>query len=508
VTSAKEQVATDLASPHVLEARGIRKSFHGVEVLHGVDFVLNRGEIHGIAGQNGAGKSTLVKILNGVYERDGGEIRIGGTVVHDFGPHDSGIAMVFQNFSLIPSMTVAQNILLTREPRKLGLIDDKAAHKRVRHVLAEIGVELDPSALVGALPVGSRQLIEIAKALSQDPPILVLDEPTASLTRAEVDTLFGVIRRLAARGRSVIYISHHLQELIDVSDRVTVLRDGHVTLSASKQELSMEAIVGAMLGSSLETELVWHEREVDRTGPPLLRVEGLRIGDKIQDVSFRLHPGEIIGIAGLLGSGRTELLRALFGIDRPDGGTIEVGGRRATIHTPDRALKAGMALVPEDRGRAGLVPEHSVQMNILMAGWRKIARLGFVMDRLGERIVRGLIERLRIRTPRLNERVDRLSGGNQQKVVVAKNLTIEPRVLLLDDPTVGIDVKSRADLIDEIRELAGKGNGVLLVSSELEELSALADRVMILRGGAIMGWLDRARDEISEQSLSRAIQGA
>lgn len=505
--------ATTVGPDLLLEATGIRKSFHGVEVLHGVDFGLRRGEVHGLVGQNGAGKSTLMKILNGVYARDAGEIRIGGGVAEydsAAGAREHGIAMVFQEFSLIPTMTVAQNVLLTREPRGAGgLIDDGAANRRTREVLGELGVVINPKREVGRLAVGSRQLVEIAKALSQETAILILDEPTASLTVSEIETLFASIRRLTAKGIAIVYISHHLREVIEICDRVTVLRDGAVTLSAPTHTLSLPAVVRSMLGASLETELRWQDRSVDRSRTPLLRASGLCLGERVRDVSFDLHAGEVLGIAGLLGSGRTELFRVLFGIDRPEAGSLEIDGKRVTIGSPGAALRRGMALVPEDRRRAGLVPEHSVRANVLMAAWRTIARLGLVRDREGDRLVVGFVERLKIRTPGLRQQVNRLSGGNQQKVVVAKYLTVRPRVLLLDDPTVGIDVRSKADILDEVRTMAEAGTGIILVSSEFEELAAVADRVMLLRDGAVAGWLDRsAGDDLSEEGLSQAIQAA
>jgi ribose transport system ATP-binding protein len=496
----------------VLEARDIRKSFNGVEVLHGVSLTLRPGEVHGLVGQNGAGKSTLVKILNGVYKRDGGELLIRGQAVDYSTPSDAqraGISMVFQEFSLIPSLTVAENVLLTREPHRRGLIDDRGMNNAVAEVLRQVGVDVSPRARVDSLSVGTRQLVEIAKALSQEPAILVLDEPTASLGVDDSQTLFEVIRRLKAQGIAVVYISHHLHEVMDVCDRVTVLRDGSVMMSVPTSEISMESMVSAMVGATLDTELRWQEHEVDRSGTPLLRVNGLSSANRTNDVTFDLYKGEVIGVAGLLGSGRSELLRALFGIDRIVAGTIEVAGSAVRISSPRRALQAGIALVPEDRHRAGLVDAHTVQANTLMAAWQRISRFGFVIDKAGTRMVRGFIDRLKIRTRGPGQPVALLSGGNQQKVVVAKNLSVQPRVLLLDDPTVGIDVKSKADILEEIREMTRGESAVILVSSELSELSAVADRVAVMRHGRIVAWLDRHQgDDLSEEALSLAVQGA
>lgn len=502
---------TVASPPHVvLAVRGIRKSFSGVEVLHGVDFTLRRGEVHGIVGQNGAGKSTLVKIIDGAYTGDSGEIEIDGVPLTRGAPGESrrrGIAMVFQEFSLIPSMPVGHNVVLTREPTgRTGLIDDREVRRRARTALARVGADIDPDRLVEDLPVGSRQLVEIAKAISQDASILILDEPTASLTATEIQALTAAIRRLTADGISVIYISHHLDELVAICDRVTVLRDGAVTLVAEAGDVTLASIIEHMLGRSLESALAYEGRDIDRTAASLLRVTGLR-NNRLDDVSFELHPGEILGIAGLLGSGRSELLRAIFGIDRLDAGSIEMGGRAVRLRSPKEALDAGIALIPEDRARAGLVRDHSVGHNILMAAWRRFARASLIDDRAATRAARRLMDQLQIRATGLDQEVRSLSGGNQQKVVVAKNLTVDPSVLLLDDPTVGVDVGSKREILMEVRDLARNGKGIVLVSSEFEELSGVADRVLLLRDGAVVRVLDRAAgDDLSVEALSRAVQ--
>ena len=474
-----------------------------------MDFTLLRGEVHGLVGQNGAGKSTLVKIINGTYSGDDGRVEVNGTpVIRGAGEsRKRGIAMVFQEFSLIPTMPVGHNICLTREPTgRFRLIDDGEVRRRARAALARVGADIDPDRLVGDLPVGSRQLVEIAKAISQDARILILDEPTASLAAAEIRTLTEAIGRLTAEGIAIIFISHHLDEVVSICDRVTVLRDGDVTLVADTRDLTLAAIIEAMLGRSLEKTLSWQAHEYDRAGPPLLRVSGLS-NARLRDVSFELRRGEVLGIAGLLGSGRSEVMRAVFGIDRLDAGTIEMNGRRLNIHGPADALGAGIALVPEDRGRAGLVREHSVAHNILMASWRRVARAGFVDDGAAGSVASSFVDQLKIRTAGLGQEVKGLSGGNQQKVVVAKNLAARPGVLLLDDPTVGVDVGSRREILEDVRALAIRGNGVVLVSSEFEELSGLADRVLIMRGGAVQRVLDRwAGDDVSEEALSRAVQ--
>ena len=416
--------------PIALAVRGIRKSFSGVEVLHGVDFTLRRGEIHGLVGQNGAGKSTLVKIIDGAYAATSGEIEVQDVPVAAVGSGASqrrGIAMVFQEFSLIPTLPVGANILLNREPRnRIGLIDDRELRRMAAAALDRVGADIDPDRRIEELPVGSRQLVEIAKALSRDASILILDEPTASLAAAEIQTLMEAIRRLGAEGISVIYISHHLDEVVSICDRVTVLRDGIVSLVADTAETTMPVIIEHMLGRSLEQALVYRPRPVDRDGPPLLEVSSIR-NRVLRDISLEVRAGEIVGIAGLLGSGRSELMRALFGIDRIDAGRIGLEGRPLSIRSSADALAAGIALVPEDRASAGLVRDHRVIDNVMMAAWGRFARGGFIDDAAARTAAGSLVEQLRIRTQGLDQEVRRLSGGNQQKVVVAKN-SIGPAV--------------------------------------------------------------------------------
>jgi ribose transport system ATP-binding protein len=356
------------------------------------------------------------------------------------------------------------------------------------------------------LPVGSRQLVEIAKAISQDASILILDEPTASLAAAEIEALAAAIDRLTAQGIAVVLISHHLNEIMELCDRVTVLRDGRVTLSAPTAEVTLASMIEGMLGESLESALAYQARGVDRDASPLLRVTGLT-NARLHDVSVELFAGEILGIAGLLGSGKSELLRAVFGMDPLQSGVIELDGTPVDIGSPAEALAAGVALVPEDRARTGLVRDHSVADNILMAAWSRFARAGFVDDRAAARAAESYVDQLHIRARSLRQAVRTLSGGNQQKVVVAKNLSVEPRVLLLDDPTVGVDIGSKREILMDLRELAAAGTGVVLVSSELEELSGLADRVVVMRGGAVRAVLDRKDGDLTQELLSQAVQG-
>ncbi len=496
----------------MIEIEGVSKSFNGVPALRAVDLTVRHGEVHGIVGQNGAGKSTLMKILSGVYARDAGTIRIDGQVVaYDtpLGARAHGLGMVFQEFSLIPALSVAQNVFLTREQRTTGgMLDDAADERRTARILAELGVSIRPDAPVQELSVGARQLVEIAKALSQEPRILILDEPTASLSASEIDTLFGVIRRLKGLGISLIYISHHLEDLLRIADRVTVLRDGRRVLTRAIGDLELGEVIEAMLGSALAAQRAPSARPIGRAGPPLLEARDLAIGERVRGVSFAVWPGEVLGFAGLLGSGRSELIRAVFGIDPVDRGEIRVRGRRIVVRDSADAVANGMALVPEDRRSQGLVLDHPVKENLLLPIWKRLSRFGVIDDREANAVATSYVGDLNIRTTGLSQVVKFLSGGNQQKVVVGKSLSSEPSILLLDEPTFGIDIRSKQEILAKVREFADAGNAVVLVDSELAQLAAACDRVLILRRGQIGGEFGReGGQEMSQAALHHAIHG-
>lgn len=505
-----EAVGEDMtaAPERAVVMRGITKSFNGVRVLDEVDFDLRRGEIHALVGGNGAGKSTLMKILVGVYSLDSGSYRIGDREVR-FGSiadaQAAGVGMVFQEFSLIPTLTVAQNVYMTREPRGFaGSIDDRAMERKTRDIFRSMGVDIPPSRVVGQLPTAMWQLTEIAKALAQDARVLILDEPTAALARTETVQLFDLMRRLRDQGISMIYISHRMEEVFEISDRVTVLRDGRRVLTEPIQEITPKRVINEIVGRKLEHTMEYQARDIRED--VLLSVRGLTTRTKLKDVDLELRRGEVLGLAGLMGSGRTELSLALFGVDPVESGDIILDGRRLELTGPGSAIAAGLALIPEDRRLQGLILDHAVRENLLLPLLGRMTRGGFVDDRAGSRSVKATITSLGIRARSPSQPVRTLSGGNQQKVVIGKWLAMKPRVLVMDEPTAGVDVGSKGEILEMIRAFADAGNGVILISSELPELLAVSDRVVILRDGAVERVIGRA--EIAhEEDLHHAVQG-
>ena len=490
---------------------GISKSFFGNRVLHEVDFELRPGEVHALVGGNGAGKSTLMKILEGVYTPDAGSIEINGQPVTISSPQDAkalGIGMIFQEFSLIPTLNVAQNVFLGHEPRGAGgLIDDRESERLTHVIFTEMGERIDPRARVGELSTGYWQLTEIAKALSQDARVLIMDEPTSSLTASESNALFALIERLQERGISIIYISHRMEEIFRITDRITVLRDGRHILTAETAELSMGAVIDAIVGRAMEQAFEWQERSVDRGVAPLLEVRNLSAQGRIHDISFNLFPGEILGVAGLMGSGRTEMARAIFGIDAREQGEIRVHGKTVVIRSPDDAIAAGISLVPEDRRSQGLVLEHTVRENSILPVLERITRGPLIDERRGDQIATALVTNLSVKTPSIETVIRLLSGGNQQKVVIGKWLAMEPDVLILDEPTAGVDIQAKTEILGIIRELADAGKGVIVISSEPAELLAVSDRLLVLREGRLIREIER-KDIRSEEELHHAIQSA
>jgi ribose transport system ATP-binding protein len=489
---------------------GVTKAFGGVLALDNVDFELRRGEIQALAGGNGAGKSTLMKILRGVHQPDFGTVEINGESVRLASPRDAigrGIAMIFQEFSLVPTLTVAQNTFLAREKRnQLGLLDDRASIEATEETFREMGVSIDVRTRLEDLGTAQWQLTEIAKALSQHANVLVMDEPTASLAKDEADHLFGLMRTLAQQGISIVFVSHRIEEIFAVADRVTILRDGKRVMTSAISEVTPEQVIEYIVGRQMESGFEWQPREVARTGTPILEVLDLRAPPRLAGVTFELYEGEILGFAGLMGSGRSETARALFGVDRTESGEIRIRGSTEYIRNPRDATRAGIALVPEDRRHQGLVLDHTVRSNLLMPVLDRLSRAGWMEDRQATRFAEGLVERLDIKTPDVNSPILQLSGGNQQKVVLAKWMGTEPSIYVMDEPTAGVDIGTKVEIFGRIRALADAGNGVILISSEFPELLAVCDRILVFRSGQVQRSLDR-RQIPNEEALHLAVQG-
>jgi ABC-type sugar transport system ATPase subunit len=499
-------------SASYLQMRGIRKSFPGVQALDQVQMDVQLGEVHALLGENGAGKSTLMKILSGVYQTDSGEIFIDGQPIvfsDTRAAEQAGIAIIHQELNLIPQMTVAENIFLGREPRtKLGLVDFKTMRKQALTELHQLEVEIPVQTQVSDLRVGEQQLVEIAKALSLHAKVVIMDEPTSALSETEVIKLFKVIRRLQKNGVAVIYISHKLEEIFTIADRVTVLRDGKYIGSCQVKETSAAQLVGMMVGRELSDLF---PKEKAAVGEELLRVEGLTVKHPAQthrhlldDIHLRLHRGEILGIAGLMGSGRTELLMTLFGAAPGERltGKVFIKNRAVILHSPQEAIQQGVALVTEDRKAQGLFLQLPVQWNISMASLKQVVKHLILRHKLEKALSARYVEQLHIKAPSLNGAVETLSGGNQQKVILAKWMATQPAILLLDDPTRGVDVGAKAEIYHLMNQFAGQGMGVIMVSSELTEILAMSDRILVLNEGRIAA--EFSREEATEEKIMTA----
>jgi ribose transport system ATP-binding protein len=482
---------------------GIAKSFGGVAALEHVDFSVRKGEIHALLGGNGAGKSTVLKMLSGVHKPDKGEIYIGGVKLEEHTPEAArrlGIAMIFQEMSLIPSLSVAQNIFLTREPKgAMGLLDDDAALKEARGLLEKIGVNLDPRRRVENLSSGQRQLTEIAKALSQQASVLIMDEPTSTLSTAEIDHMFEFLDRLKRSHASIIYVSHRMEEIRRISDRVTVIRNGRNVMTRAVAETTLDAIVEEIVGRRVGA----FERQARTTKPgaEVLRCSNVTAKPTPVEASFTIRGGEIVGIAGLMGSGRTSLAKSMFGLRPIVDGEIRLKEKVVKITTPAEAVEAGIAMIPEDRLTQGLVLSHSVAENMTLPVIDRLSRFGFVQEGKERTLVAQYIKQLRVKTASPQKAVRTLSGGNAQKVVLAKWLATDPLLLILDEPTAGVDIGSKTEIVEIVREFADKGRGVLVISSEPAELLALSDRILLMAGGRIVR-------EISSEEIEAWAEGS
>jgi ribose transport system ATP-binding protein len=475
----------------LLSMVGIHKSFPGALALRGACLELAAGEVHVLLGENGAGKSTLMKILSGQYAPDAGTMALGGVSYAPRSPQDaqaSGVAMIHQELSSIPPLTVAENILLGDEPTRFGVIDRDAQQKRALALLETLGCELDPNALASTLSVAQLQLVEIAKALRHDARVLIMDEPTAALTDTETSRLFEVIRGLCSRGVAVVYISHRMPEIFAIGQRVTVMRDGATIETVQVADTSVEALIASMVGRRIEQHV---PKRTVNLGDTALLVDGLDLRGASAPISFAVRAGDIFGLAGLMGSGRTELARALFGADPSSGGEVSVGGRRLRGSVRD-AIGAGLGFVTEDRKAQGLVLDSPAAANISLAVLGRLCRAGMIDLPREQAMAEGYRSRLRIRLPTVQHTTRTLSGGNQQKVIIARWLAVDCRVLILDEPTRGVDVAAKSEIYELVGELAERAVAILLISSDLPEVLGLADRVGVMREGNLAGILDRS----------------
>lgn len=495
-------------SEYVLEMQGIVKRYPGVLAVNGGRLELRPNEVHCLVGENGAGKSTMMKILAGAISMDEGSIAISGEPVAIQSPHHAqqlGVSMIYQEFNLCAHMSVAENVFLGREPRipRTPLVDWRRLYRETQAIFDRMGVQIDVRKPVSACSVAQQQMVEIAKALSVNARIIVMDEPSATLTDHELEALFALIRELRAEGIGIIYISHRLDEIFALGDRVTVMRDGEYVITQPVSEVTREDLIRHMVGRELTSE---YPKEEFARGPERLRVEGLTRKGAFRDVSFSLHEGEIVGLTGLVGAGRTEVARAIFGADRIDGGQILLEGAPVLVRSPQDAIRQGIGLLTEDRKSQGLILPMSVRENTTLANLQEVVR-GIFVSRSRERAVTdSYIRELQIRTPSTEQTAQNLSGGNQQKVVLAKWLFTQSRVLIFDEPTRGVDVGAKVEIYRLMNDLVRKGVAVLMISSELPEVLGMCDRILVMHEGRIAGELSRA--EATQEGVMRLATGS
>jgi ABC-type sugar transport system ATPase subunit len=489
----------------ILEALGISKTFGGNAAVRRIDLAIAAGEVHCLVGENGAGKSTIIKMISGQYAPDEGELRLFGAPVRFRGPldaRDAGIAIIHQELQLVPQMSIAENIVLGRWPTQGGGVAFKEARRIAQAILPSLGVRLPADTPVERLSTGQQQLVEIARALAFKSKLLILDEPTASLSNPEAERLMAIVSELRGRGLGILYISHRLEEVFRLADKISVMRDGRLVTTAPASKLDHARVVAMMVGEHEPLKLA-HDRKPGRT---ILKTVGLSRTGIFSDVTIEVRAGEIVGLAGLVGAGRSDVARCLFGADMPDSGRIEVDGKAVSIATPRDAIGFGFAMVPEDRKAQGLVLVGSVADNLTLSAQRQISSAGWISPQAEAALVAGYIEKLRIRAASTDISIDTLSGGNQQKVILARWLATKPRLMILDEPTRGIDVGAKAEIHRVIAGMVEQGAGVLLISSELPELMALSDRIYVMRAGRIAAEL--ARGGASEQAIMRYAAGA
>ena len=485
--------------------RGIVKEFSGVRVLNGVSFRLRRGSVHALMGENGAGKSTLMKILCGMYPATQGEIMIDGKTVKISSPIDAkrlGIAMIHQELSAFHELTVAANMFMNREYKRGFLLDDKRMNQAAAEILADLNISIDPKLKMNRLSVAEMQLVEIAKAVSTDADIIIMDEPTSALTEAEVANLYKTVRDLRSRGKAIVYISHKIEEIFAIADEITVLRDGDFVSHDTIEAFDHDKLISLMVGRTLNQQ--FHKTH-HSFGDVLLKVEGMSRSGKFSSVSFEVRAGEVLGISGLIGAGRTEVVETVFGLDRADSGDVYIAGEKVNIRSPRDAISHGLALVSEDRKNVGLNLVGSVKENITRANLEKSCRFGVIKFREEKKAGDGLMDMLSVKAHSRDTLVSALSGGNQQKVILARWMSTNPKVLILDEPTKGIDVGAKAEIYKLIDEFTAQGGCVIMVSSEMPEILGMSDRIAVMHEGELVAVFDR--DEATQEKLLSAAAG-
>ncbi len=488
------------ANNYILELENVSKTFPGVKALNNINFNLKKGEVHSLVGENGAGKSTLLKILAGAYKKDTGVITLEGSKVEMTDPKqalDMGVSVIYQEFNLVPNLSIAENIFMGRAPCKnSGFIDFQKLYQRSESFLKKIGMKKSAKTLVSELSVAEQQMVEIAKSLSFSAKIIVMDEPTSAITKSEKETLFEIIRELKEKEVSIIFISHIIEEVLEISDRITVLRDGNYVGTVNAADTNPRKIVQMMVGRELKD---FYPKKEAKKGKIVLEVKNLTKKSKYEDISFQLHEGEVLGFAGLVGAGRAEVMRGIFGIEAPDSGEIYIKGNKVKAHSLFETIKMKMGFVPEDRREEGLILSRSVKDNINITKLTEINSHGFIKQKDEEKIANEYCGRLKIRTPDNKQIVQNLSGGNQQKIVIAKWLVINPKILILDDPTRGIDVGAKNEIYSLINNLAKEKIGIILISSELPEILNISDRILVMREGKITG--EFLRKEATQEKI-------
>ena len=504
--------AEEGSSSPLLSTRGVSKSFSGVPALIDVDFDLYPGRVHALLGQNGAGKSTLISILSGVLQADSGEIVLSGESRNFSTPRealDAGIVAVYQELSLLPHMTVSENLFLGIEPGKLSVLDRKSMSDQSTEMLRSLGAEgIDPNALVGTLSLTSQQIVEIAKALIRNAKVLILDEPSAVLGDDELELLYNLIAKLKATGIAIVYITHRLDEVMQIADEVTIMRDGRKVITTDRANLDTESMIEALVGRKIATKSApkWINENRPVSGEPILKVSNLILpGMKGKAMDFDLFPGEILGLVGMTGSGRSRLLRTLAGLAFPTSGQVSIDGKPLRIKNPRTSIAAGIVLVPEDRKRMGLVLDQPIGSNIVLSIVTRLSRITWIPDSVVKKLSNDMLQRLSVKSTGPSQIVRFLSGGNQQKVVIGRCLTTKPRLLLLDEPLRGVDIGAKSEIVEIVSEIARNGTAVIVVSSEIEDILALTDRLFVMRDGEMTQEL--TGDHANEAEVLRATVG-